>query len=178
MGVWSWLKRALFGGDLSPFPPGTGPARLLVMRHAEKTGDKSDHHLSPEGQRRAERLAAYVPNEFGKPDFLIAARRNSHSDRPVDTLKPLAAALGLAIDDHLSDEDAGSLVEMLRGPAYRGGFGVISWRHSDLPRILKALGAPHGSVPDPWDSAVYDLMIELRYQQGLPPEARRVREPF
>lgn len=181
MGIWSWLKRTLSGrtGGRSPFPPGTGPARLLVLRHAEKTGKKSDHHLSPEGQERAERLAAYIPKEFGKPDFLIAANRNKYSDRPVDTLKPLAAALGLGIIDHLEDEDAPGLVALMRDdPAFSGKLGVISWRHSDLPSLIAALGAAPGTYPDPWEEDLYALIADLQFTAGAPPIVRLITQPF
>jgi hypothetical protein len=47
-------------------------ARILLMRHAEKTGDPKDPHLSQEGYARAANLAVYIPATFGVPQFLIA----------------------------------------------------------------------------------------------------------
>ena len=181
MNVMRWLK-GLFTGrpaeTASPFPSGTGPARIIVFRHAEKTGEKSDPHLSAAGQKRADRLASYVPKTFGKPDFLIAASRNKYSDRPLDTLIPLARSLGLEITNSIQDEDTDGLVSLLRDTAvYAGKFGLVCWRHSDLPDVCAALGAPEGAFPAEWGEDVYDLMIEITYAGGAP-AARSITMPF
>jgi len=46
-------------------------ARILLMRHAEKTGDPMDPHLSLDGYARAAKLADFIPATFGIPQFLI-----------------------------------------------------------------------------------------------------------
>lgn len=172
-----WLKGFLFGRPpgMSPFPAGRGPARLIVMRHAEKTGDKNDRHLSKKGQQRAEGLVRYIPERFGPPGFLLAASRNPRSDRPVDTLKPMADALALSIIDHIDDEDTAGVVDFLTaGDAFKGQLGVISWRHSDLPDLIAALGAPEGTYPAAWPEAEYDIMIEIDYRTaGIAPQVRQ-----
>lgn len=176
MGWLRWLKGVVFGrsSGFSPFAAGRGPVRLIVMRHAEKTGDRSDRHLSKKGQRRAEALVRYVPERFGSLGFLLAASRNPRSDRPVDTLKPLAAALGLPIIDHIDDDDASGVVAFLAGDAVTGQAGVISWRHSDLPDLIAALGAPDGTYPDPWHDDEYDIVVEIKYRAvGFAPEVRQ-----
>ena len=63
--IFDWLKRIVFGRPhtppgVSPFPAGTGPAKLLVMRHAEKTGDRRDPNLSDAGAARAQKLVTYI----------------------------------------------------------------------------------------------------------------------
>jgi len=45
-------------------------ARILLMRHAEKTGDPMDPHLSQDGCARAAKLADFIPATFGIPQFL------------------------------------------------------------------------------------------------------------
>lgn len=177
--VLSWLWKLLTGrgAGVSPFPAGTGPARLILLRHAEKTGKKSDTGLSPAGTARAAQLATYLPETFGRPAFLIAARTSKRSRRPVETLEPLAAATGLSISDDLDDSEVKKLVKALRDdPAYRGKVGVISWRHSDLPDLAAALGAPDGFLPD-WYEDDYTTVIVLDYGAG-PPRAQRVAMPF
>jgi hypothetical protein len=179
-----WLKNLLGfkqrAAGVSPFAPRNGPARLLIMRHAEKTGDKRDKDLSDAGWARAEKLATFIPQAIGKPDFLIAASNSVKSKRPKQTLEPLGAELGLDIWAELDDEEVDELVdELARTPEWAGKFGIVSWRHSDLPRLIGALGAPAGSYPDPWDSAVYDLMIEITYDApGKAPRVREVTPPF
>ena len=96
MGLLNWFKSLFFraptSAGVSPFRPDTGPARLIVLRHAEKTGDRRDRDLSPAGHERAMRLVPYVLETFGRPDFLIAAKSSDRSRRPVETIEPLAAA--------------------------------------------------------------------------------------
>lgn len=172
-----WLKRVFSGrqSGASPFPPGRGPARLIVLRHAEKTGDRDDPHLSKKGWRRAEALARHIPERFGPPGFLLAASRNPRSNRPVDTLKPLADALALSIIDHIDDEDTGGVVTFLsEADPFIGQLGVISWRHSDLPDLIATLGAPEGTYPPEWHEDEYDIMVEIDYRTaGIAPVVRQ-----
>lgn len=172
----SWLLGRPYSA--SPFPPGTGPARLVVLRHAEKTGDKRDPHLSPAGRVRAERLVEYIPATFGQPNFLIAARSSKRSRRPVATLEPLAAALGLEVRAKIDDDDVDDLIRMLRDkPRFRGLLGVISWRHSELPTLIDALGAAAGTFPASWDENDYTTIIEISYGSTGEVQARRLRMP-
>ena len=66
-------------------------ARILLMRHAEKTGDPLDPHLSADGYARAAKLAHFIPAMFGRPTFLIAASVSKHSTRCIETINPLVA---------------------------------------------------------------------------------------
>ncbi len=175
---WLVLGPAVAPSGISPFAAGSGPARLLIMRHSEKTGDKSDPHLSAAGHQRAKTLASYVPQQFGKPDFLVAAKTSNISMRPYETLEPLAGQLKLDIIDTFDDEETHALVEHLAKPIYTGKSGVISWRHSDIPALLAALGASDGSYPQPWDSAVFNLIIDMTFADGAAPRARQIIEPF
>jgi hypothetical protein len=60
-------------------------ARILLMRHAEKTTDPMDPHLSPDGYARATKLADYIPDTLGIPQFLFATAISSCS--PISTLR-------------------------------------------------------------------------------------------
>jgi phosphohistidine phosphatase SixA len=55
---------------------------LLIMRHAEKSPDLNDPHLTAAGAERATSLAAYIPAQFGKPDFIFVTANSIHSSRP------------------------------------------------------------------------------------------------
>jgi phosphohistidine phosphatase SixA len=189
MALFDWLRRLFTGipvartGEVvageSPFSPGSGPSRLVILRHAEKTGEKSDPHLSLPGRKRAERLVAYIPATFGRPDFLIAARTSNRSRRPVETLEPLAAALSLEIDAKLDDSDVDELIEVLRDKKrYQGKVGVISWRHSDMPELAHKLGEGSNVVPEHWDAADYTSIVDITFPGDGTVQARRLQMPF
>jgi hypothetical protein len=181
MGLFQWLKRLFTGAPetpygMSPFPPGTGPSRLIVFRHAEKTGDKRDPHLSLPGRQRAERLVEYIPATFGQPQFLIAARTSNRSRRPVETLEPLAAALALGLWAKIDDDEPAELIEALRGKQrYRGKLGVICWRHSELPGLLQALGVEPETFPKAWDENDYTTVIDVTFAGNGEVNATRVQ---
>lgn len=171
------LSRSQHG--VSPFPLGSGPARIIVLRHAEKSGDRRDPHLSLPGRQRAEQLVEHLPATFGRPDFLIAARTSIRSRRPVETLEPLAAALAFEVRAKFPDADTAALLATLRDKKrYRGKLVVISWRHSTLPRLIEALGAAPDTFPQPWDESDYATVIELTYPGDGTAMARRLLMPF
>ena len=184
MGLFQWIKRLFTGAReapyrVSPFPPGTGPSSLIVLRHSEKTGDKRDPHLSLSGRRRAEQLVNYIPTTFGPPQFLVAARTSNRSRRPVETLEPLAAALALEIQSKIADDDSDELIETLREKQrYRGKIGVICWRHSELPELLQALGAAPETFPPNWDENDYTTIIDVTFAGNGEARAKRLQMPF
>lgn len=183
MGLIAWVRRLfsppqLTSKGVSPFARGTGPSRLILLRHAEKTGDKRDPHLSPPGTKRAEQLVAYIPATFGQPEFLIAARTSKRSRRPVETLEPLAASLALPIEADLDDEDVDALVRMLGKEAgFRGHTGVISWRHSDLPRLTAALCGVD-LLADGWGDDDYTTIVDITYAEDGGTNAKKLSMPF
>jgi len=158
-----------------------GPKRIILMRHADKTDDPNDEDLSDAGWERAKRLATYIPETFGKPDVIIATAASKHSDRSKDTVKPLAEALGLQVQDYFQNKEFADLVdEIFNDPDYKTKTVVICWHHGKLPAIAALLGAPAGSYPDPWPDDAYNLILDLQYDpfSGSPPKVTRVIEPF
>lgn len=158
-----------------------GPKRIILMRHADKTGDDGDEDLSEAGRARAEHLATYIPQTFGKPDFIIATARSKHSDRPRETVQPLADALGMKVEHDMEKDEIEDLADMIfNDPDYKGKTLVICWHHGSLPAIATLLGAPAGSYPDPWPDDAYNLILDLQYDpnSGSAPTVNRVIEPF
>jgi phosphohistidine phosphatase SixA len=161
--------------------PNGGPSRILLMRHADKPDEPEDSDLSEAGMKRAEHLATYISQTFGKPDYIIATAHSKHSDRPTETVQPLASALGMEVQHDIKDNDFEELVnEIFSDPAYHGKTVVISWHHGNLPAIAAMLGAPAGSYPDPWPDDTYNIILDFRYDanSGSPPTVARVVEPF
>ncbi len=160
-------------------PTRGGPKRVLLMRHAEKTGDPDDVHLSDAGRARARRLVQFIPQTYGAPDFLFAAARSKHSLRSIETLEPLAQALGKPLRFDIEDRDVAALVnELFSQPRYRGATVVVAWHHGKLPEIAVLLGVGDGVVPDPWPDDAFNLVIDIRYRADGTVDATRATEPF
>lgn len=110
------------------------PNKVLLMRHAEKSGDPMGPHLSDPGQVRAQLLADYIPTTFGTPDFVFAAALSKRSARSYETVVSLAKKIGVPIDATFADQDYAALAtELLSKPEYSGKIGshlLASWEHS------------------------------------------------
>jgi broad specificity phosphatase PhoE len=161
--------------------PNGGPSRIILMRHADKPDDPEDPDLSAAGVVRAGHLATYIPQTFGKPDYIIATARSKHSDRPLETVAPMARAVGVTVQHDIRDKDFEDLVEeIFSDPAYHGKTVLICWHHGTLPAIAALLGATPGSYPDPWPDDTYNVILDFRYDpdSGAPPAVAQVTEPF
>jgi len=138
------------------------PAEVLIIRHAEQPERGSLVHLSDVGRARAAALPKLFPTPFAAPTFLFATRPSKESARPLETLQPLAAALGLRIDDRFPDDAYAQLAStILTGAHYAGAHVLICWHHGTIPALAAALGAVH--APARWPEAQYDHVWQLRY---------------
>jgi hypothetical protein len=141
------------------------PAEVLIIRHAEQPARGSLVHLSDIGRTRAAALPHLFPARFATPTFLFATRPSKESDRPLETLQPLAAALRLRIDDRFPDDSFAQLAStILTGANYVGAHVLICWHHGMIPALAAALGAAH--APARWPEAQYDHVWQLRYAAG------------
>jgi broad specificity phosphatase PhoE len=151
---------------------------ILVMRHAEKPDDPLDPDLSPAGHKRAEKLADYIPQTFGRPDFVFASAISKNSRRPCETVKPLSKLCGVPIDAGFADQDYPALAQaILTAPRFEGKQVLICWHHGNIPSLVHALGAKHGDYPDPWPRDVFSLILKLSFRGGKL-QVRQVTEPF
>ncbi|MBV8919249.1 histidine phosphatase family protein [Bradyrhizobium sp.] len=158
-----------------------GTKTILVMRHAEKSGDPLDPNLTDKGRERANALVDYIPNAFGSiPKFLFASAVSKHSRRPIETLEPLAAKFDLSIDSTFADQDYGALAHHLR---HSGQFddvlSVVCWHHGNIPSLMHALKADASDYPDPWERDIFNLILRVILREGgQPPIVAEVTEPF
>lgn len=113
-----------------------------------------------------------MPATFGKPDFLFATQASKSSNRPVETITPLAKALGLPIDHKYADDDYPKVAqEVLMHPKYAGKLVLICWHHGMIPKLATALG---GVPPtEHWHGKVFDRVWRIDYPSdgvttGLP----------
>ena len=163
----------------------SGPkdAVVLIIRHGEKPDTGRD--LSPSGQQRAEAYIHYfqeftVDSKQLTPDAVFAAKDTNGSQRPRLTVEPFAKAAKLRVDARFSSNQSPELAAALRATE-QGKRILISWHHTDIPDLLRALGVkpksllPGGKWPDP----VYDWVILLSYDQDgrlIPASTRRINE--
>lgn len=153
--------------------------RILVIRHAEKTGDPKNIDLSPAGATRAHKLADYIPATFGTPQILIATALSAHSDRPVETLTPLSQRIGLSIESNFGDKEWAELAnDLMVNPRYLGTFIVVCWHHGTIPALMQSLGVSTSSIPNPWPDDVFNLILDTKIGNDGRAEVTKVIEPF
>jgi broad specificity phosphatase PhoE len=143
-------------------PAAPRPRQILIIRHGEKTGAKSDPHLNPRGAERAVALVRLFPAHFDTPQVLFATRRSAHSNREVETIEPLSHALHLGIDSRFADDDYAALAkELLAKPAYSRKNVLVCWHHGRIPELAAALGVAH--PPKPWPDSQFDRVWKIEY---------------
>jgi hypothetical protein len=162
---------------------GPKDAVVLIIRHGEKPDSGRD--LSPRGQQRAEAYVHYfqqftVDSKPLRPNAVFAAKDSKESERPRLTVEPFAKAEKLRVDAHFSSNRSATLAAALRA-TQQGKRILISWHHTDIPDLLRALGEkpenllPRGKWPDP----VFDWVLLLSYDQEgrlIPAGTRRINE--
>lgn len=152
---------------------------IMLIRHAEKpsqgrpgvneAGEPQEGTLSVAGWRRAGALVPYFASLADRvhvrlvcrPERILAARPTTRhpSTRPADTVRPLAALLGLAVDEAWSaDDPVDQLADTLRNfdaPV------LVCWRHHELPALARAILQDDG-IPDRWPDDRFDLTWSIR----------------
>src|SRR5205823_6597768 len=97
-----------------------GPSVILLMRHGEDAGQR-DFNLNPRGYQRAGALPKLFGSRLPKPQVIIATRASKGSNRPIETVEPLAKALNVPIDNRFRDEDFETLAhDLLTDERYDG----------------------------------------------------------
>ncbi len=147
---------------------GQPPATILIFRHAEKLTD-GQIHLSPTGFKRADRLRdLFVPPgvrpDLPAPQIIFATQASAHSDRPVETVTPLAQALHLPIDNSISNDDYATLARTLLSGKYAGKVVLIAWHHGTIPSLVISLGAK--PPVETWPDEQFDRIWRIDYVDG------------
>ena len=146
------------------------PARVILLRHAEKPPDESTVHLSKRGQSRARALVSLlevrsVLGTNGPAAALFAPKftRQGHSRRPYETLEPMAEHLKQSVQMPYGPSDYAALAKhVLSDPGLDGKSVIICWIHNYLPGLAKALGVRPELAR--WKSSVYDRVWVITYE--------------
>lgn len=122
-------------------------AVINIIRHGEKCGD-IDTGLSVEGQYRAEYLAKCMSSDtisrgmpYGKATIVMASlsEGGKHTTRPVDTVSPLAAQLGLKLQTPCHKKNATCFGDEAKNMLSEGSTIVVGWTNDHIPDLLKSL---------------------------------------
>jgi len=151
----------------------TAPKVIYIMRHAEKPlAEGKNPDLAMEGFKRAQALPYLFVAMPGRtvlppllrPDFIFATAPSKNSNRPIETVTPLAKLLHERIDADYQDIEAGPLAKQVLGGKYAGKVVLICWHHGEIPHVAEALGV-HGA-PKKWDPDVFDQIWKIEYVDG------------
>jgi len=151
---------------------------IFVIRHAEKpdgavngidaSGAADPESLTVQGWQRAGALAVFFGSQQGlpAPNQIYASdphkekaagqdKVGSKSQRPVETVTPLAARLNQTINQtHAKGDEAQLAADVVQ----LHGITLICWQHEAIPRIATLImGSPTG-IPDPWPSDRFDVV--------------------
>lgn len=103
--------------------------------------------------------AAGEAPRFSPPDFVYATQASTSSNRPVETITPVLASLGMTCDDKHPDNDYGKVAEDIF--AKQGGRNVlVCWHHGNIPGLADKLGI--ADAPE-WVSTVFDRVWQITY---------------
>ena len=136
-------------------------SRIIILRHAEKTGIDTDPGLSQAGELRAAALSIAVPQYFGRIDHVIAAQSTEHSVRPLRTVEPLALELGIRVQQRWKTAQYRDLATALFSePEFEQRQVLVCWRHKTLQQVAFALGAAEAEA---WPETEYNQtwVVEL-----------------
>ncbi len=151
------------------------PAQVMIIRHAEKYEDRHQIHLSPMGRTRALALVQFFQSdprvlEFGQPVGIIAQSPSPKkaTRRCLETVTPLAAALGLPVVSQFTYGQAEEMVRWLKEQRqYDGKAVLICMQHLEIDELARALGVAD-LRPRTWPHETYDRVYVLTYA----PDAR------
>ncbi len=163
----------------------TQTIKIMIVRHAEKPADsgepygvdtkgkQDDESLIVAGWQRAGALAVLFAPSHGAlqnptlvtPEYLFASGVAKHSDskRPLETITPLAAKLGLTINTQALKGQEGQVAALAMAC---GGFALIAWEHQDIPLIANAILGDHTTAPQSWPGDRFDLVWVFDWDQG------------
>ncbi|MBB4893642.1 hypothetical protein FHS39_002673 [Streptomyces olivoverticillatus] len=169
----------------SPSPSGpAADATIVIIRHGEKpdgdhpgmdeSGKRDKKSLTQRGWDRANALPRLFPPASGEPAagvlprpavIFAAADQGPHAGahRMRQTVTPLAKQLKLEVDTSIAEGQEDKLAAAALA-AHRTV--LISWEHSRIPDIVKALGAERApGVPTSWPNR-FDLVWVFTRRHG------------
>lgn len=152
------------------------PAQVVIIRHAEKPDTGPE--LNAQGWRRARALVKFFRQDpavtrYGAPAGIYAAqpKHEDSSVRSIQTVTPLAEAIGVEINTDFTRGQAGRLVrDLMEDPAFDGRMVLVCWPHKYLPDIALELAeynnSPRITIPLVWPDEAFDRAWVLDLKNG------------
>jgi hypothetical protein len=143
------------------------PTQVIIIRHGEKAN--GNDLCLPQGVCRAVALSRDFTPQFGKPSaiYAMAADSGDSSNRPVETVTPLAEALGIPVHADYTRKQLTQVTAAVENDN-NGGMVLISWEHKIIPQLVQTFcqdAAPGAcaSVPVKWQGSVYNQAWILNF---------------
>ena len=153
------------------------PAQVILIRHAEKPPEGNG--LSPKGVERAAALAPFFMSrpevlQFKTPVAIYAQKstKGRPSERPVQTVQPLADALKLTVQTFAHNDFATMVDEINAKPEYEGKMVLIAWEHNALVDIARQFGAK--DAPNDWPGKSFDRCWVITFPKDGKPTFRNL----
>ncbi len=155
------------------------PTKIMLIRHAEKPDEKTNvngvdeagtpnpHQLSVRGWQRAGALVRFFApaghacaKNIETPSAIFAARptNGANSLRPLNTVAPLAAALGIEVNHDFGRGEEAALIEMVKNV---GGTVLICWGQDPMAEIVRQISQNAETLPQAWPKRRFDLVWVL-----------------
>jgi broad specificity phosphatase PhoE len=152
------------------------PAQVVILRHAEKPDIGNE--LSVRGEERAAALVPYFLKtdellNFKTPVAIFAQKptNKTPSVRAIETVKPLADALHLTVNDAYVRDDYKRMVqEIMSTKDYEGHMVLICWEHKLIPHIAAEFDAE--DAPSSWSGNDFDRTWVITFEPGTTPHCK------
>jgi hypothetical protein len=162
--------KCLFLGVLFALPPAATfamPSQVIIIRHAEKPA--KGNQLCAAGYQHAAELVSYFQTnkdvtEYGTPEAIYAMAPSSSDGtlRPIETVTPLATALGQPVLHPYSRKQLAPLVNaIMTNPAYSGKMVLVCWEHTVIPELIAQFGV--GSPLGPWADSDFTSVYRIDF---------------
>ena len=140
------------------------PTTILIIRHGEKPDDHGDLHLSDAGRVRAAMLAKILPSFYPKLSVLFSSAASTNSNRPYETIEPLAKAMRVVVNNAFANSQHSDLAEcILRDSEHYGDKTIlICWHHEKIPELARDDFGQQGA-PTFWPDSVFDQIWQIDY---------------
>ena len=132
------------------------PKQIIIIRHGEKTSDKSFYGLSQKGLMRSLYLADYFNNPiehddkpvFNKPDLIYCFNKHKCINRSKQSMQPLIDS-GIPYNCNFDNDEKQTslLVYDMFNKEHDDRTVLICWEHKIIPSLIQQIGTMISDKP-------------------------------